>query len=124
MLRRKRDGILRGMANAETWSKRVEEWRVSGLSAKEFGAKHGLPASGLWNWSSRLRAAEKVNLVPVTIKPSADSLPSSTVEAEPAKPALTIELDGARIVVPTGFDRATLTVILDVLGERPSKGAR
>jgi transposase len=107
----------------KTWSKRVEDWRSSGLTAKEFGAKHGLPAKRLWNWSYRLRAAEKVNLVPVTIMSASDSVPSSTVEAEPTKPALTLELGGVRIVVPTGFDRTTLQAVLDALDERPAKGA-
>ena len=106
------------------WSKRIEEWRASGLTAKEFSAKHGLPVHGLRNWSYRLRAVEKVKLIPVTVKPPADSLPSSTAEADPARPALTLELGGVHVVVSTGFDRATLRAVLDVLGERSAQGAR
>lgn len=34
--------MLRGMAVAEGWSKRVAEWRTSGLTAKEFCAKHDI----------------------------------------------------------------------------------
>ena len=118
------------MADAETWSKRVEEWRASGLTAKEFCGKHGLALSGLRNWSYRLRAAEKgskaspVKLVRVTVKRSTEATPPPVAADERPKPALTLELGGARITVPTGFDRPTLRAVLDVLGERPARGAR
>jgi len=115
------------MADAETWSKRVEEWRSSGLTAKEFCAKHDVRLSGLRYWTYRLRTAEKqsspVKLVPVTVKPKAETAPPSPSEAERSKPALTVELGEARISVPTGFDRGTLRAVLDVLGERPARGA-
>jgi hypothetical protein len=118
--------MLRDMADAEAWSKRVAEWRASGLTAKEFCAKQDLQLSGLRYWTYRLRAAEKaseadaVKLVPVTVKP--DAAPS-TPAAERAKPALIVELGGARITVPTGVDRATLKVVLDALGEHLAHGA-
>jgi transposase len=116
------------MADAETWSKRVEEWRASGLTAKEFSARHGLTVSGLRNWSYRLRVAEKVtapvSLVPVTVKPPADPAAASMAEAERPRPALTLELGEVRISVPTGFDRVARKVVLEILGERPSRAAR
>jgi transposase len=119
--------MLRGMADAEAWSKRVAEWRASGLTAKEFCAKHDLQLSGLRNWSYRLRAAEKaaeasaVRLVPVTV--NAEGAPPPT-HIERAKPAVTIELGAARIVVPAGADCATLKMVLDVLGEQATRGTR
>jgi transposase len=122
--------MLRGMANAEAWSKRVADWRASGLTAKEFCAKHGLALSGLRYWTYRLRAAEKaseansVKLVPITVV-SPDAEPaSSTTRAEHLKPALTLELGAARISIPAGFDRGTLRAVLDVLGEHLAQGAR
>ena len=120
--------MLRGMADAEAWSKRVAEWRASGLTAKEFCAKHDLRVSGLRNWTYRLRTAEKalepsaVRLVPVTVKPP--DAPASAPLVEPAKPVLTVELGAARIVVPAGVDRATLKMVLDALGEHAARGAR
>jgi transposase len=120
--------MLRDMADAEAWSKRVAEWRASGLTAKEFCAKHDLRLSGLRYWTYRLRAAEKaseasaVRLVPVTVKPQ--DVPPPTLHVEPAKAALTVELGAARIVVPAGVDRATLKMVLDVLGEHGARGAR
>jgi hypothetical protein len=120
--------MLRGTADAEAWSKRVAEWRASGLTAKDFCTKHDLRLSALRNWTYRLRAAEKasepnaVRLVPVTVKPP--DAPASTPQVEPAKPALTVELGAARIVVPAGVDRATLKMVLDALGEHVTRGAR
>jgi hypothetical protein len=115
------------MADAEAWSKRVAEWRASGLTAKEYCAKHDLRLSVLRYWTYRLRAAqasdaEAVKLVPVTVKPEDASPPAPATER--LKPVLTVELGAARIVVPTGVDRATLKVVLDVLDERLARGAR
>ncbi len=120
--------MLRGMPDTEAWSKRVAEWRASGLTAKEFCARHNLRLSGLRYWAYRVRAAQKpseasaVRLVPVTVKPP--DAPPPKLQAEPSKPTLTVELGAARIMVPAGVDRATLKVVLDALGEHVARGAR
>jgi hypothetical protein len=115
------------MADAEGWSKRVADWRASGLTAKEFCAKHDLQLSGLRYWTYRLRGAEKasaaeasaVRLVPVTVKPEEPS--PSVMVAERCEAALTVAIGAARIVVPTGVDRATLKVVLELLGEHEAR---
>jgi hypothetical protein len=118
------------MADAEIWGKRVSDWRASDLTAAEFCTERGLSVSALRNWAYRLRAAEKaaqaapVQVVPVTVRPDGDGVATGPSGIEEPKPALTLELGGARIVVPAGFDRATLRAVLDVLGERQSRGAR
>jgi hypothetical protein len=61
-------------------------------------------------------------LLPVALKPQ--DAPSSIPQAEPHKPALTVELGAARIVVPVGVDRATLKTVLDALGEQATRAAR
>jgi len=120
--------MLRDMADVEAWAKRVAEWRASGLTAKDFCAKHDLQLSSLRYWTYRLRAAVKpsettaVRLLPVAIKPQ--DAPQSIPQAEPHKPALTVELGAARIVVPVGVDRTTLKTVLDALGEHATRGAR
>ena len=43
-------------ANATEWAKRVERWKDSGLTAKEFAAQCGLKASMLSYWQWKLRA--------------------------------------------------------------------
>jgi len=118
------------MEEAEGWSKRVEAWRASGLTAKEFCAKHDLRLSALRYWTYRGRAAERateakeVKLVPVTVKPRAEAVAAASSETERSKPALTLELGGARVTVPAGFDRATLRAVLEVLGDHGARGAR
>ena len=118
------------MKDAEAWSKRVEEWRASGLTAKEFCAKHDLRLSALRYWTYRRRAPEKpseakaVKLVPITVKPRSEAVTAAPSEAERSKPALTLELGEARIAVPAGFDRATLRAVLEVLGDYRARGAR
>lgn len=38
----------------EVWAKRVERWRESGLTAKEYAAEVGLNPNTLTHWGSRL----------------------------------------------------------------------
>jgi hypothetical protein len=120
--------MLRGMADAEAWSKRVADWRASGLTAKEFCAKHDLQLSGLRYWTYRLRAAEKasetsaVKLVPVTVRPE-DAAPS-TPSTERSESVITVEIGAARIVVPTGVDGETLKVVLKLLSEHQTQVTR
>jgi hypothetical protein len=89
-----------------------------------------LQLSALRYWTYRLRAGQKasesdsVKLVPVRVEPKDEAAALSPSEIERAKPVLTLELGEARIVVPTGFDRGTLRAVLDILGERQTRGAR
>ncbi len=41
------------------WAKRVERWRESGLTAKEYAAEVGLNANTLAHWGWRLRGEEQ-----------------------------------------------------------------
>lgn len=46
-------------SNREEWTKRVQRWQDSGLTAKEYGAETGLNASTLSYWKWRLCAETK-----------------------------------------------------------------
>ena len=104
------------------WAKRVERWKGSGLSAKEFGAEIGVKATTLsyWRWklgaSGELDGGEKSAAGPRRreAEPAAGGagrfveLASSTSVA--AEPALELVLShGLRVRVAAGFDEATLT---------------
>lgn len=107
------------------WAKRVERWKDSGLSAKEFASETGLKASALTFWSWRLRKAGSEVVARVESSPSTNrkraKSPSSTqpmpqfVElsaSTTARASSMIELvlnHGIHVRVPTGFDEATLT---------------
>jgi transposase len=126
------------MANAATWRKRVEEWRASGLKAKEFAESRGLPVHQLWNWAARFRKQEQTKVV----EPEATMVPSTSPAAEAAKtdrvrlarvvrmpvrdssvqsPPLSVEFSEVRIVVPDGFDRSTFAMVLDAIEHRKAR---
>jgi hypothetical protein len=92
----------------------VRRWIGSGLSGAEFGRTVGIPAGTLawWRWKFR---SEGVSLRPKR-KPAL-----SFVEITPAKSvsqsgiAIEVEVAGARLRIPDGFDDQTLTRVLCVL---------
>ena len=43
------------MANRTTWAKRIERWRDSGLTAKEFAAETGLNPRTMAYWKWKLK---------------------------------------------------------------------
>ena len=113
----------------ETWAKRVERWKDSGLSAKEFAAETGLNAHSLswWRWrlaggeptrSSRKRTRSSKRAVEIT-KAAATPLSFVEMTAAVVRESLEVVLPSAlRVRVPVGFDDATLARLLDVLERR------
>jgi transposase len=121
-------------ASATEWAKRVERWKDSGLTAKEFAAQTGLKASMLSYWQWKLRALDGAGRDPSkqTAKPSSGrrsvgggttrvpdvaepmqfvELPAAVVPS--STPWLELVLGGStRVRVPVGFDEVTLTRVL------------
>ena len=52
-------GTVVGMASRTDWAKRVEEWKKSGLTAREFGDRTGTTPKKLYWWSWSLRRQGK-----------------------------------------------------------------
>ena len=104
-----------------TWSKRVESWKRSGLSASEFAARHGLRAKTLTWWCWRLgRSDESASL---TLRKATTPLgPLTFVEMTrsiSSREPFEIVLAGdVRIRVPATFDERALVRLLDVLERR------
>ena len=102
------------MTAATKWAARVEAWRASGQSAREFAAGRGFAEGTLRYWASRLRS------------PAAESAKSEVriarvVRLSPAATAdtpIVIELGVARVGVRRGFDREVLVAVLETLGAR------
>lgn len=87
------------------------------MTAPEFCEGHDFAVGTLRWWASRL---ERSALERRTV-----AFPLARVKrrAAPAQvpvvgPALVVELGGARVTVPPGFDRATFEAVIEVLGER------
>ena len=116
------------MADEETWSKRVAEWRESGLTAGEFCAGREFTVTGLYWWSSNLRRvsrrnrARPIRLARVVRRPSEQSPTEEESEGEP--PLVMIEIADVRVFVTPGVELATLSTVLEALEERASGAPR
>jgi hypothetical protein len=110
-------------ATRETWARRVERWRGSGQTAKEFAAELGVrPKSLVW-WRWRLGAAGKPALVrrPKSVPSKAMTVaPLTFIEmtASRSDPLEVVLPNGLRVHVGAGFDDSTLGRLLDVLEKR------
>jgi hypothetical protein len=104
-------------SNRDEWQKRVDRWRESGLTAKEFAAEMGLNAGTLQFWKYKLKkrrdgSAERR-------REGAAQMASSLVEIRPvgagADARFEIELgNGRRVRVPAAFEPAALKTLLAV----------
>jgi hypothetical protein len=106
----------------ETWAKRVERWKDSGLSAAEFATEIGVTPKALswWKWqlgkgekrkaTQRRPRARKVALSPMTFVEM--SAPARSDALELVLPG------GVRILVRTPVDSDALGRVLDVLEKR------
>ncbi len=118
-------------ASRETWAKRVERWKDSGLTAKEFAAELGINAHSLSWWRWRL-SSEAGQLAPAARRrrPHAMSKAAPTTTSTPpltfvemtapiaAEPLEVVLPSSIRIRVPSSFEASTLGRLLDVLEQR------
>lgn len=96
-------------------------WRTSGQSAQKFAEGRDYTVHMLRYWAGRVKeeaAAEPSIRLARVVRTSAGAapLPSATAR-QPTGAALVLEVGGARVQVPVGFERATLRAVLEVLRE-------
>jgi hypothetical protein len=106
-------GRARDEEKERQWRRRIDQWRVSGLSVRAFCARHGLATASFYHWRRVLqrRAAKEPAFVPVQVL--ADAVPDR------ASPLEVVLADGRTVRVAPGFDAATLRQLLAVLEGRP-----
>jgi len=107
----------------ETWAKRVERWKDSGLTAKEFAAELGINAHSLawWKWRLGARKPAARSAPPRRARKPPAVGPLTFVEVPSAEPSDSIEVvlpSSVRIRVPATFDAMALGRLLDVLEQR------
>jgi hypothetical protein len=114
----------------EVWVKRVERWRDSGLTLKEFAREIGVNANTLAGWRCRLGAADggdargtsrRPSFVEIVAPSSEDgerSAPPSTALEATAEPFEIILSGGRRVRVPVQFDGSALRRLVDALEAR------
>ena len=103
------------MATRAEWSKRVDRWRKSGLSAEEFAEREGLKSKQLVWWRWKLRSSPppspELRFLPVHVV-------DTSVQAAVSGAPLEIALPNGRVVrVPPGFEPAMLKRVLAVASE-------
>jgi hypothetical protein len=113
----------------EVWVKRIEQWKDSRLTAKEFAAQAGVNLNTLQSWKWRLAADARRSLAIGAQRPGA---PADFVEVlhpgvaaragvatqEVAEPFELLFGNGLRLRVPVTFDAATLHRLLTTLESR------
>jgi transposase-like protein len=107
-------GRARDEQKERQWQRRIEQWRVSGLSVRAFCARHSVATASFYNWRrvlQRRATAEQPAFVPVQVV--ADTMPAQTSALE------IVLADGRAVRVAPGFDAATLRQLLAVLEGRP-----
>jgi transposase len=104
-----------------TWSKRVESWKRSGLSADEFAARHGLRAKTLMWWRWNLGRTSGSAALTVRKATTTTVGPLTFVEmthASSREPFEIVLSSDVRVRVPAMFDEHALARLLDVLERR------
>lgn len=105
-------------ANRDEWRKRVDRWKDSGLTAKEFAAETGINAGTLQFWSYKLKRGETRPARRRTTS-NASAIVSSIVEVRSAAAVETrfeIEFgNGRRLRVPGVYESSALKALLAIL---------
>ena len=110
----------------ETWSKRIDRWRESGLTAREFAAEIGVNAGTLAHWKYRLSTeAQRAAIQPAAPSDAAVRFVEVKAAAPTDEPTMSmlpafevVLASGAVVRVPAHFDTATLRRLLDVVTTR------
>jgi transposase len=117
-------------AAREQWAKRVERWKDSGLSAKEFAAETGINANSLswWRWQlskgtevpePRRRRRSRTATGAIAQPPPLSPMTFVEMTAPASLDKLEVVLASTiRVCVRPGFDAVTLGRLLDVLEQR------
>jgi transposase-like protein len=105
------------MTARERWSGWVEAWWRSGLTAKAFAAEHGLNESTL-RYNARLLRRDQAGAGRAQEAGALKLARVEVVRTHAVEAPIELQLGEARVVVRRGFDRETLSELLDLLGAR------
>src|SRR5438105_3435582 len=95
------------------WKKHVVGWRASGETATRYSARHGLAASSLGWWASRLKRDGELG-------EAAMRWAKIEVAAPARSRPIVIRVRDVRIAVERGFDTDTLAAIFAAIDRRPA----
>ena len=109
----------RARDGAQVWRDRVERWKQSGKTAREFARLEGIRPETLAWWKWRLQRQDAVPQAPAEVTaPRLVAVHVAGAEPEPAASTLDLVLACGRVVVRVGpeFDERTLRRVVDALG--------
>jgi hypothetical protein len=109
-------GKPRDPRKEQHWRRCIQQWRHSGLSVREFCARHRLSLARFYAWRRTLAQRDQQR------EQATRFLPVQVVDEDTPAHAACFELllSGARILrIAPGFDAATLRQLLAILGEDP-----
>jgi transposase len=107
---------------ASEWAQLVEQWKRSGLTARDFAAQAGINPRTLTWWKWRLKAGEYGGEDPKSPSESGQGfglVPLQVVSAEESateESPVEVVLGGAVVRVRRNFDEQTLARVLEVVG--------
>jgi len=115
-------------ADREEWAKRVQRWKDSGLSAREFAAETGLKSTSLTYWRWRLKkeqVAVSETTPPATIAIARKRVPKAlqfveltSIAAAAADERFEVVIGAISVRVPSQFDETSLRKLLALVTER------
>jgi len=110
------------MATRQEWAARIQQWRRSGQTARDFARAHGFNHNTLMHWSWRLGAQSQSDAPRRAPRRRTRSSQPTFVEilAQPvAEGCFELELAGGkRLRIPPRFEAKSLTLLLQVLEQQ------
>lgn len=94
----------------EQWAERVERWRASGLTAREFAAREGINRRTLTYWSWKLGRERRARPAFIEVEPPAPPQDQGCIEI--------VVRDSVRVRVSGAFDPAVLQRVIAALEDR------
>ena len=101
----------------DVWAKRVERWKDSGLTAKEFAGELGINPKSLQQWAYQLRKTTPRG-APERTKHPREAQPQFVEVTPPLVTTQSFDVRVGRftVAVPGGFEEGSLLRLLKVLG--------
>jgi transposase len=114
-------GQVRNPSKEQFWRAHVTRWQASGLSVRDYCARHRLTEPSFYAWRRTL--AQRPDNVPAAVAAPVVTFVPLHVQPATADTSAALEVvlgNGRRLRVPAGFDAATLRAVLDVLEDTSS----
>ena len=109
----------RARRSRQWWTQKVEQWRRSGLKAREFAQREGLAVGSLWWWSSELgRGTRAKRGSAAQSKPVPLEVQLAAPRASYLAAQIEVEAFGVVVRVPGGSDVDYVAALVRAIARR------